>query len=727
MMGTESLGSKNDATINVNGKSICRRKFLATHPLLSECKKMNCAGKKYSYVSGCAVVRTMNTVFGNEGWSSQVTSTKEVCCERDGNNRWVVGYVVTVRISLKDGISHEECGSSEATNTSKTSAHEKAIKAAINDGMKRAARLFGERLGNALFGGNGLETAPLNNVEAIAQLEQLDVQTKNEMQKSALRNDCLKDSIEKNNAHCVKDSIEKRVKAKEKNNAHCVKDSIEKNNAHCVKDSIEKNNAYCVKDSIEKNNALERAQRFLNRLEKLESTKLNSPRVPLQSQNPRPVSVQTDPEQYFYPNGSIVHSSDTVNTESLITPKSIEHTFHGKEHIIDPEIGNSDDYYMERQKLSPKNGEKSNQLKIQTQTSDSNETLVEKFDGNCELKKLFTGLECEILPEGGNSCGGSDMEDKNAVKSIVTEENTIAEGSYIQASFDDQSGTVIENHRDDHQSLCISTMTSKDTIDQALDESNTLQHSENWIDFGNDQKLNNKDKNATLETGTVSTMPTSEGSCTTRSENGRNLTIVPVNKFCDMSPTLDSMSEKTAEKAYEKPEGTADGLGESSLTFEDEKSLASSTGHNFFSNDNPTPVADTRKKQSEKYFNFPLSTKSEGCFTSPPSMEDHSQPMRAPAGGKVPSLTPTNGPFSRSLSLCSPLPSPSLSRVPVLSTKAGSKRSSTPKRSRKSMSSPRRSPFIALPCVEGYRTPKAASNFAKMISGSFKKSNAICQ
>lgn len=223
-------------------------------------------------------------------------------------------------------------------------------------------------------------------------------------------------------------------------------------------------------------------------------------------------------------------------------------------------------------------------------------------------------------------------------------------------------------------------------------------------------------------------MPTyAEDSCMSSSPNGRNLTIDPVDKFCDVSPRVDSMSEKTEENPYQKPERMTDDLVESSRTFDDDKTLASSSGRSFFSNENPTPVAEAREKQSENYFNFPLSTKSEGCFTpTPPSMEDHSQPMRAPPNGKLQSLTPTNLPFSRSSSLSSPLPSPSLKCVAVLSTKTA-KRNSTPKKTRKSMPSPRRSPFIALPGVEGYRTPKAASNFAKMISGSFKKSNAICQ
>ena len=56
-----------------------------------------------------------------------------------------------VRISLTNGVSHEDCGSGEGINESKIKAYEKAFKSAVTDSMKRAARHLGERLGNGKF------------------------------------------------------------------------------------------------------------------------------------------------------------------------------------------------------------------------------------------------------------------------------------------------------------------------------------------------------------------------------------------------------------------------------------------------------------------------------------------------------------------------------------------------------------------------------------------------
>ena len=106
-------------------------------------------------------------------------------------------------------MSHEDVGSGDGINENKIKSHEKAIKSAVTDGMKRAARHLGDRLGNgenhrshlmlkfsckALFDifnahrtsthnkrnnivlalyvkGAGIKTAPLDNKQAIEQLE----------------------------------------------------------------------------------------------------------------------------------------------------------------------------------------------------------------------------------------------------------------------------------------------------------------------------------------------------------------------------------------------------------------------------------------------------------------------------------------------------------------------------------------------------------------------------
>lgn len=109
------------------------------------------------------------------GWSSQILNEKVIQSEKDDRGRWYVGYLATVRVTLLNGASHDDCGSGEGINDSKIKAHEKALKSAVTDAMKRAARHFGERLGNALYvKGNGIRTAPKTNRDALVELERKD-------------------------------------------------------------------------------------------------------------------------------------------------------------------------------------------------------------------------------------------------------------------------------------------------------------------------------------------------------------------------------------------------------------------------------------------------------------------------------------------------------------------------------------------------------------------------
>ena len=91
--------------------------------------------------------RTMNAIFGHGGWSSQITMERNILNEKDERGRWNVGYLSTVKVTLLNGVSHEDCGSGEGIDNNKLKAHEKAMKSAVTDAMKRAARHFGERLG----------------------------------------------------------------------------------------------------------------------------------------------------------------------------------------------------------------------------------------------------------------------------------------------------------------------------------------------------------------------------------------------------------------------------------------------------------------------------------------------------------------------------------------------------------------------------------------------------
>jgi len=162
---------------DVQSNVVYKSQFLATHPLKTDCKeRVGYAGKRFTYVSGDGVIRTMNAIFGHGGWSSQMLMERNILSEKDERGRWNVGYLASVRVTLlANGACHEDCGSGEGIDPNKVKAHEKAMKSAVTDAMKRAARHFGERLGNALYvKGSGMRSAPRTNRDALAELERKD-------------------------------------------------------------------------------------------------------------------------------------------------------------------------------------------------------------------------------------------------------------------------------------------------------------------------------------------------------------------------------------------------------------------------------------------------------------------------------------------------------------------------------------------------------------------------
>jgi len=62
-----------------------------------------------------------------------------------------VGVTAVVKVTLKDGTSHEDVGYGLAENPRKGIAIENAKKEAVTDARKRALRLFGNALGNCIY------------------------------------------------------------------------------------------------------------------------------------------------------------------------------------------------------------------------------------------------------------------------------------------------------------------------------------------------------------------------------------------------------------------------------------------------------------------------------------------------------------------------------------------------------------------------------------------------
>jgi DNA repair and recombination protein RAD52 len=59
-----------------------------------------------------------------------------------------VAYIATVRVThRKSGVFREDCGAGDSIDRSLAVASGNALKGAVTDAMKRAARHFGEKLG----------------------------------------------------------------------------------------------------------------------------------------------------------------------------------------------------------------------------------------------------------------------------------------------------------------------------------------------------------------------------------------------------------------------------------------------------------------------------------------------------------------------------------------------------------------------------------------------------
>lgn len=68
---------------------------------------------------------------------------------KDDKGRFHVAYTATVRVThRRSGAYKEDCGSGDSIDRSLGTAVSHALKGAVTDAMKRAAKHFGEKLGN---------------------------------------------------------------------------------------------------------------------------------------------------------------------------------------------------------------------------------------------------------------------------------------------------------------------------------------------------------------------------------------------------------------------------------------------------------------------------------------------------------------------------------------------------------------------------------------------------
>eukprot|EP00986_Skeletonema_menzelii_P012184 scaffold6609_cov141-Skeletonema_menzelii.AAC.6 len=103
-------------------------------------------------MGGDVITKTLNEAFGYDGWSLEVKDKTQLDPMKDDKGRYIVAFTATVRIThIRTGAFREDCGAGDAIDKSLASASGNALKGAITDAMKRAARHFGEKLGNSLY------------------------------------------------------------------------------------------------------------------------------------------------------------------------------------------------------------------------------------------------------------------------------------------------------------------------------------------------------------------------------------------------------------------------------------------------------------------------------------------------------------------------------------------------------------------------------------------------
>ena len=167
--------NENRVLLDQKGRPVTVDRLLATKPLKQDLStRPGPGGRRLTYMTGDGVSRSLNEIFGYEGWSLDIKSVTQTSKEQDKRGRWNVAYLAHVRITLvPSGTYKEDMGSGDSADNHLQTAVSHAIKASITDALKRAARHFGDKLGNSLYGADfALNKAPTTIFQAFEEYEQ---------------------------------------------------------------------------------------------------------------------------------------------------------------------------------------------------------------------------------------------------------------------------------------------------------------------------------------------------------------------------------------------------------------------------------------------------------------------------------------------------------------------------------------------------------------------------
>ena len=165
--------SDGSVLLDHKGRPVSVDKLLATKPLRGELSTRPGPGnKKLTYISGEGVSRTLNDIFGFDGWNLDIIKVQREECvlqPQQRDSKYHIVYTAQVRLTHKaSGTYKEDCGVGDAADKVMATAISHALKGSITDAMKRAARHFGDKLGNSLYQGNfSINKAPTTLQDAL--------------------------------------------------------------------------------------------------------------------------------------------------------------------------------------------------------------------------------------------------------------------------------------------------------------------------------------------------------------------------------------------------------------------------------------------------------------------------------------------------------------------------------------------------------------------------------
>jgi DNA recombination protein Rad52 len=114
--------------------------------------------KGMAYLETWDVLAHLNRIFGFEGWDKEVRECSLIYEDKHEKGGWNVAYRACVRLTIHDFRTgdpvkvSEDVATGQAQNQpSRGDAHDLAIKSAVSDALKRAAKDLGNQFGLSLY------------------------------------------------------------------------------------------------------------------------------------------------------------------------------------------------------------------------------------------------------------------------------------------------------------------------------------------------------------------------------------------------------------------------------------------------------------------------------------------------------------------------------------------------------------------------------------------------